>query len=491
MKKIKLFIFMLLFSFLLPVGEAGAIFLLISPGAAAQGTGEANVARVDDAYASYYNPASLAFQKKRSLAGMHVNWLKSLVPDLYYEYLGFSAPYGDIGGFGGHLIFLSLGEQTATNEVGDYLGSFSSYMYALDLAYGTLLTDNSSIGLGFKIYHQKLADASVAGESGEGKPYSTDFAFDISYLLKVKSKPKIIGYDKVLINTVDEIVDTTDAVTNFDTWEEIPVYAEPKDKFNFGFNIANIGPPISFVDEDQADPAPTNIRLGFFGNLYEDEFTRFNMMIDMQKLLVAKYPSMDWDGDGLIGGGPGSDNYTNSSGQNEASYSDPWYKAWATAWLDDWYYGGDIDWDGDQRIGGWYWVDGYTDAVTNGQIDEGELIDSSNQNEVDACGDNCVGDASYSNWDGSTAYKELGSDDNRKLSDEFKEIILNTGFEFWYTENFVLRAGYIYDQEGDIKAPTFGAGLRFGGYGFDFGYTAGNKSHPRSNSLFFSVSAEI
>ena len=55
----------------------------------------------------------------------------------------------------------------------------------------------------------------------------------------------------------------------------------------------------------------------------------------------------------------------------------------------------------------------------------------------------------------------------------------------------VLRAGYIYDQEGDIKAPTFGAGLRFGGYGFDFGYTAGNKSHPRSNSLFFSVSAEI
>ena len=70
------------------VGEAGAIFLLISPGAAAQGTGEANVARVDDAYASYYNPASLAFQSKTNIAGMHVNWLKSLVPDLYYEYLG-------------------------------------------------------------------------------------------------------------------------------------------------------------------------------------------------------------------------------------------------------------------------------------------------------------------------------------------------------------------------------------------------------------------
>ena len=449
MRRLKLFLFVcIISSFAFPVGEAGAIFLLIAPGASAQGTGEANVARVDDAYASYYNPAALAFQTKNSIAGMHVNWLKTLVPDLYYEYLGFSIPMGELGGFGGHFIFLSLGEQTATNEVGDYLGSFNSYMFALDGSYGTKLTTNSAIGLGFKVYHQKLADASVAGESGKGKPYSTDFAFDISYLYR--------DYDK----------------------------------FSFGFNIANIGPPISFVDEDQADPAPTNMRFGFFGNLYQDEFTKLNMMVDIQKLLVAKYPSMDWDNDGLIGGGPGSGIYENSKGQNEGSYSDPWYKAWATAWLDDWYYGGDLDWSGDQKIGGWYWVDGYADGAPDGEIDENELIESGTA-DSEACGTLCSGDAAYSNWDGLTAYKESGSGEDRSFSDELKEVILNTGFEFWYTESFVLRAGYIYDQEGDIKAPTFGAGLRFGGYGFDFGYTAGDKSHPRSNSLFFSISAEI
>ena len=38
------------------VGEAGAIFLLIAPGAGPQGAGEAQVAKADDAYASYYNP---------------------------------------------------------------------------------------------------------------------------------------------------------------------------------------------------------------------------------------------------------------------------------------------------------------------------------------------------------------------------------------------------------------------------------------------------
>ena len=464
MKKLKIFLFMcVMLSFVFPVGEAGAIFLLISPGAAAQGTGEANVARVDDAYASYYNPASLAFQTKASIAGMHVNWLKTLVPDLYYEYAGFSVPMGEAGGIGGHLIFLSLGSQTQTNEVGDYLGEFNSYMGALDLSYGTKLTKNSAIGLGFKVYHQKLADSGTAGDTSEGDPFSTDFAFDVSYLYKYKTKP---------------------------ISEEVPGI----EKFAFGFNIANIGPPISFFNEDQADPAPTNIRLGFFGNLYEDDFTRLNMMVDMQKLLVAKYPSMDWDGDGLIGGGPGSGIFENSAGQNEGSYSDPWYKAWATAWLDDWYYGGDLDWDSDQKIGGYYWMDGwaiqnnaYVDTgVYDGEISEDELI------SVEDCeGETCTGIPEYSSWNNGDPYIELGSGDDRSFSDELKEVILNTGLEFWYTENFVLRAGYIYDQEGDIKAPTFGAGLRFGGYGFDFGYTAGDKSHPRSNSLFFSISAEI
>ena len=60
-----------------------------------------------------------------------------------------------------------------------------------------------------------------------------------------------------------------------------------------------------------------------------------------------------------------------------------------------------------------------------------------------------------------------------------------------YTDNFVMRLGYIHDDEGEVKQPTFGAGVHFDGYGFDFGYTAGEQGHPRSNTLFFSISAEI
>ena len=84
--------------------------------------------------------------------------------------------------------------------------------------------------------------------------------------------------------------------------------------------------------------------------------------------------------------------------------------------------------------------------------------------------------------------KEKGTGEDRKFSQELKEMIYNFGFEWWYTEHFVMRLGYIYDEEGDIKNPTFGAGVKFNKYGFDFGYTAGEKNHPRANTMFFSLS---
>ena len=47
----------LTYSNLYSQSEAGAIFLLIAPGARAGGMGEAQVAVANDAYASYWNPA--------------------------------------------------------------------------------------------------------------------------------------------------------------------------------------------------------------------------------------------------------------------------------------------------------------------------------------------------------------------------------------------------------------------------------------------------
>ena len=89
LKSVSLALLLSISSLLNAQSEAGSVFLLISPGARAGGMGEAQVAVANDAYASYWNPAGLAYQEGSELAFMHVNWLPNLADDMYYEFLGY------------------------------------------------------------------------------------------------------------------------------------------------------------------------------------------------------------------------------------------------------------------------------------------------------------------------------------------------------------------------------------------------------------------
>ena len=111
-------------------------------------------------------------------------------------------------------------------------------------------------------------------------------------------------------------------------------------------------------------------------------------------------------------------------------------------------------------------------------------VDGSDQ---DPTGGYAFTDSKYGYYNAYGNY-EKGSGNDRTFTDELKEIIYNTGFEWQYSETFVVRLGFIYDIEGDIKNPTFGAGLDFDKYGFDFGYTHGDESDSRSETMYFSLS---
>ena len=85
MKRITFLRVLVLLTILKPIyaqSEAGAVFLLISPGARAGGMGEAQVAVANDVYASYWNPAGLAFLQGWEMALMHVNWLPNFADEL-------------------------------------------------------------------------------------------------------------------------------------------------------------------------------------------------------------------------------------------------------------------------------------------------------------------------------------------------------------------------------------------------------------------------
>ena len=450
LKSVSLALLLSISSLLNAQSEAGSVFLLISPGARAGGMGEAQVAVANDAYASYWNPAGLAYQEGSELAFMHVNWLPNLADDMYYEFLGYRKSFPNLGTIGGHLIYLNLGEQVRMDEYAQYQGKFTSYMMAGAISYSQKINETSSFGLNAKISYQHLVELGTGSEKGKGT--SIDFGFDVGYMKK--------GW---LLPTLD-----------------------------LGITMTNIGPKVSFIDPDQADPQPTNLTFGFAYELFNSEVNRLSVVYDMDKLLVASYPDMDWDGDGIVGGFDSNgkislkNNDYNSDGKRETAHKDPLFKAIFTSWVDDWLLGGDIDKapageDADRKIGGWSWAG---DANGNNKPDKEEMINTASELGA-SYGDSDWG--IYNEW----GQKEVGSADDRSLSNELDKLVHNFGLEYWYSTYFALRSGYYYDKTGKISNPTFGIGLRFSNYGFDFGYTSGKPGHPLTNTMRFSMNMQF
>ena len=77
-----------------------------------------------------------------------------------------------------------------------------------------------------------------------------------------------IVMDRILF----ELLEIESIRGNFTYEVETKEVQDMDDKFNFGFSISNIGPKIDFVDVDQADPSPTNMRIGIYAQLYYDGY---------------------------------------------------------------------------------------------------------------------------------------------------------------------------------------------------------------------------
>jgi len=87
---------------------------------------------------------------------------------------------------------------------------------------------------------------------------------------------------------------------------------------------------------------------------------------------------------------------------------------------------------------------------------------------------------------------------DESFSNELRDIVTSMGLEYWYgipsDFMFALRAGFFYEDPsyGNRKFVTFGAGIRYDIYGFDFSYITtsvfqGGENHPLSDTLRFTV----
>jgi hypothetical protein len=239
-------------------GEAAVPFLLISPGARAGGMGEAGVAYANDATAIYWNPAGLAFQyenpeidSRREISLMHSKWLPQFnFDDLWYDYMAGRFYVDDLGMFGASITYMNLGENVQTDTQGNQLRTFDSFEYAITGSYATKLKSNLGIGINLKYINSQLTPIlNVGSEETDGTGYS--FAIDLGVL-----------------------------------W--IPAYAFLNNRLSFGANLANVGPKITYNDKAQADPIPTNLRVGLAYKILDSEYNRLTAVYDMNRMLVYR-----------------------------------------------------------------------------------------------------------------------------------------------------------------------------------------------------------
>lgn len=226
---------------------ASVIWMTITPGARPNGMGEAFTALANDATASYWNPAGLAFvdPSSQEITLQHSNWLPQLADDLYYEYLGYSNYIEGWGGVGGNLTFMSMGEQLETTESGQELGSFYSYGMALTGSFGTEVAPGVSVGLGLKFIYDHL----YYEDSGKG----TSFGADMGFLYR-------LPMEQIGLSGAGQV--------------------------NVGGSLSNLGPNMSYGGSSENNPLPRTLRLGLAYIPFDSQLTRLRCTADYSKILT-------------------------------------------------------------------------------------------------------------------------------------------------------------------------------------------------------------
>ncbi|MEZ4990668.1 MAG: type IX secretion system outer membrane channel protein PorV [Saprospiraceae bacterium] len=114
----------------------------------------------------------------------------------------------------------------------------------------------------------------------------------------------------------------------------------------------------------------------------------------------------------------------------------------------------------------------------------------------------CLGGAAVCDLDGNgkTDYKEQSSiaaafksfgDAPNGFEEEMKELMYSFGMEYWYDQQFAVRAGYFSEHatKGGRKFLTVGVGLKYNVFGLNFSYLVPttNQRNPLDNTLRFSL----
>ncbi|MEI6900461.1 MAG: type IX secretion system outer membrane channel protein PorV, partial [Bacteroidota bacterium] len=229
-------------------------FLLIAPDARSGGMGDIGAATTPDAYSMFWNPAKYAFIEKDFGFGIgYVPWLRGLVNDIgLASIVGFKR-FGDKQAVAFSLRYFSMGEVTFTNDVGQELGVVKPNEWTIDGTYSRKFSQVISGAVAGRFIYSNLIPTDPNHVAKAGISVAADIA--------------IFGH------------------------KEIEVKGLTASFLDFGVNISNIGSKISYNSSSTNTYfIPTNMRIGVGYTMDIDEYNRFSINLDLNKLLVPTPP---------------------------------------------------------------------------------------------------------------------------------------------------------------------------------------------------------
>ena len=224
----------------------------IAPDARAAGLSDVGVATDPDVNSQYWNPAKYPFTISR--AGVSISytpWLRQIVNDMYMANLVGYYRIGDYSAVSTSLRYFNMGEVPLSSSVGSSNDmTINPYEMSFDVAYSLMLSEKFSIATGVRwIYSDLTYDYS--SETTPGSAFAADIATYYQNYINIGQRECQLGV---------------------------------------GLNISNIGSKINFGSDDNSEFIPTNMRLGAALMIPVDQFNRFTIAVDANKLLVPTRP---------------------------------------------------------------------------------------------------------------------------------------------------------------------------------------------------------
>ena len=227
----------------------------IAPDARSAGMGDVGVATDADVYSQFWNPAKYPFAISRAGVGLsYTPWLRQLVNDIGLAYMSGYYRIGDYAAISAGIRYFSLGE-VITNENTGGISTAPSltirpYEMSVDVAYSLMLSEKFSIAAGVRWIYSDLT-YSYTDNTTPGSAFAADLGMYYQNYVNIGQRECQLG---------------------------------------IGMNISNIGSKITMGEDANSEFIPTNLRFGASLMIPIDEYNRFTIAADANKLLVPTYP---------------------------------------------------------------------------------------------------------------------------------------------------------------------------------------------------------